>query len=319
MVGSAGDGRISPSNPMEAKWCTVRILITGASGLFGSKLAELALERNFDVYSGFNQDQPAWGIPIQLDVSNKNQVQEVFRKVNPAAVVHAAALTDVDKCETNKQLAWKINVEGAESIVEAAKKSRAFLIYISTDYVFNGEKGNYKEADPTDPIDYYGFTKLKAEELVREMLDEYCIARASVLFGSAPATGKTNFVLWLLDKFKRGERAKIVTDQWNSPTLNTNMAEMTLEVVERKLTGIYHLSGATRISRFDFAALLARTFDFDTNLIVPTSSAEFSWIARRPRDSSLDTAKAHETLRTKPQQIQDAVDRLKRELVGSPR
>lgn len=294
----------------------MKILITGASGLFGSKLAELALEMHHTVYSGFNHDQPVFGVPVQLDISSKNHVREVFTRINPEAVVHAAALTDVDKCETNKELAWKINVEGTRSIVEAAKASRTFLVYISTDYVFNGEKGSYTETDATDPINYYGVTKLKAEKLVQNTLNEYCIARASVLFGSAPSTGKTNFVLWLLNKLKGNEEARIVTDQWNSPTLNTNMAEMTLEIIEQKLTGTYHLSGATRISRFDFARMLARIFSFDVNLIVPSLSAEFSWAAKRPRDSSLSTEKARETLRKKPLQIHEALERLKGELAN---
>jgi dTDP-4-dehydrorhamnose reductase len=145
---------------METKWCQLKLLVTGASGLYGSKLAELATARDFEVYSGYSRDQPACGVPIQFDVSDKNQVAEVFKKVNPEVVVHAAALTDVDKCELDKELAWKINVEGAKNVVEAVKSCHAFLVYISTDYVFNGNAGWYVESDGTDPINYYGFTKL---------------------------------------------------------------------------------------------------------------------------------------------------------------
>jgi len=299
---------------MEAKWYNLRLLITGASGLYGSKLAELATARNYEVYSGYSQDQPAFGAPIKFDVSDKNQVEKAFKKVNPEVVVHAATLTDVDKCETNRALAWKINVDGTKNMAEATKTSQAFLIYISTDYVFNGEKGNYKETDPPDPINYYGVTKLKAEEVVGGMLNEYCIARASVIYGSTPAAGKVNFALWVLNKLKKNEQAKIVTDQWNSPTLNTNMAEMTLEIIERRLTGTFHLSGATRISRYDFAKQIAETFDLDPNLLSPAKSAEFSWAAKRPRDSSLDTTKAQQTLKNKPLQINHALARMKQEL-----
>jgi dTDP-4-dehydrorhamnose reductase len=299
---------------MEAKWYNLRLLITGASGLYGSKLAELATARNYEVYSGYRRDQPAYGALTKFDVSDKNQVEKAFKKVNPEVVVHAATLTDVDKCETNRALAWKINVEGTRHVAEAAKTSQAFLIYISTDYVFNGEKGNYKETDPPDPINYYGFTKMKAEEVVGSMLNAYCIARASVIYGSTPAAGKVNFALWVLNKLKKNEQAKIVTDQWNSPTLNTNMAEMTLEIIERKLTGTFHLSGATRISRYDFAKQIAETFVLDPNLLSPATSAEFSWAAKRPRDSSLDTTKAQQTLKNKPLQINHALARMKQEL-----
>jgi dTDP-4-dehydrorhamnose reductase len=292
----------------------LKLLITGASGLYGSKLAALASTRNYEVYSGYSQDQPAYGTPIQFDISDKNRVEEAFKKVNPEVVVHAAALTDVDKCEINKELAWKINVEGTRNIAEAVKTTRAFLIYISTDYVFNGEIGQYKETDRPDPINYYGLTKLKAEELVKDLICEYCIARASVIYGSTPAAGKVNFALWLLNKLERNEQAKIVTDQWNSPTLNTNMADMTLEIIERKLTGTFHLSGATRISRYDFAKKIAQTFSLNSNLISPSPSTEFSWAAKRPKDSSLDTAKAQQTLKNKPLQINHALERMKQEL-----
>lgn len=292
----------------------MKLLITGASGLYGSKLVELSIANNYEVYSGYSRDQPACGTPVQFDVSDKNRVEKVFKKVGPEVVVHAASLTDVDKCEINKELAWKINVEGARNMAEAVKTSGAFLVYVSTDYVFNGETGQYTEVDRPDPINYYGFTKLKAEELVKDLVGEYCIARASVIYGSTPAAGKVNFGLWVLNKLERNEQARIVTDQWNSPTLNTNLADMTLEVIKRKLTGIFHLSGATRISRYDFAKQIAKIFNFDSNLISPATSTEFFWAAKRPQDSSLNTGKAQQTLKKRPLSIYQALERMKQEL-----
>jgi dTDP-4-dehydrorhamnose reductase len=222
-------------------------------------------------------------------------------------------LTDVDKCETNKELAWKINVEGTKNIVEAAHDAGSFLIYISTDYVFGGEKGLYKETDKPDPINYYGVTKLKAEEIVQTQA-EYFIARPSVIYGSTPAAGKVNFALWLIETLRKSERVKIVTDQWNTPTLNTNLAEMTLEVVERRLTGIYHLCGATRVSRLEFATSIANAFGLDPSLIDPVLSSQFTWPAKRPMDSSLDTSKAQKALQSKPLVMAEALKQLKSEL-----
>ena len=240
-------------------------------------------------------------------------VNEAFKRVKPDVVVHAASVTDVDKCELNKELAWKINVEGTKNIVEAAKNAGSFLIYISTDYVFNGEKGNYKEPDKPDPINYYGLTKLKSEELVQAQA-EYFIARPSVIYGSTPAAGKVNFALWLIDTLRKGERVRILTDQWNTPTLNTNLAEMTMEVVERRLTGTFHLCGASRVSRFEFAELIADTFGLDKTLISPALSSQFTWPAKRPMDSSLDTSKAQQILNNKPLAINEALKKLKFEL-----
>lgn len=295
----------------------MKLLITGASGLYGSKLSEIAVRKNHEVHAGYSRDHPAYGAAVQFDVADKNRVNEVFKKIRPEVVVHAATLTDVDECETDKELAWKINVEGTKNIAEAAKANHAFVVYISTDYVFNGEKGNYKETDAPDPVDYYGVTKLKAEELVQEITEEHCIARGSVIYGALPAAGKINFALWLINKLKGAEKPKLLTDQWNTPTLNTNMADMTLEIIERKLTGIYHTSGATRISRYDFAKQLAQTFNLNADLLMPSTMAEFSWPAKRPKDSSLDTTKAQQTLKNKPLEIRQALEQLKRELVFS--
>ena len=290
----------------------MKLLITGASGLYGSKLAKLAVTRNFEVYSGYNQDLPLYGNLEKFDISNKELVNEAFKRIKPDVVVHAATLTDVDKCELNKELAWKINVEATKNIAEAAKTTGSFLIYISTDYVFNGEKGNYTESDIPDPINYYGLTKLKAEELVKAQ-GEFCIARPSVIYGATPAAGKVNFALWIIDALSKGQRIKIVTDQWNTPTLNTSLADMTVEVLERRLTGIFHLCGATRISRFEFAQLIAEIFELDKSLIDPVKSAQFKWPAKRPMDSSLDTSKAQKILHNKPVEISEALKKLKSE------
>ena len=291
----------------------MKLLITGASGLFGSKLSEIAVSKNFEVYSCDVQELPVCGTFVKFDVSNKEQVNEAFRRVKPDVVVHAATLTDVDKCELNKELAWKINVEGTKNIVEAANNTDSFLIYISTDYVFNGEKGNYNESEQPAPINYYGLTKLKAEELVKTRA-EYFIARPSVIYGSTPAAGKVNFALWLIETLQKGEHVKIITDQWNTPTLNTNLAEMTLEIVERRLAGTFHLCGATRLNRFEFAQQIAKEFDLDKSLIDSALSSQFTWPAKRPMDSSLDTTKAQKTLKNKPLDMNEALKQLKLEI-----
>jgi dTDP-4-dehydrorhamnose reductase len=292
----------------------LRLLITGACGLYGSKLSEMAVARNCEVYASDVQELKVCGSNfIKCDVSNQELVEKTFKIANPEVVVHAATLTDVDKCELNKELAWKINVEGTKNIVEASVKTGSFLVYISTDYIFNGEKGKYKEYDKPDPINYYGLTKLKAEELTKTHA-EFLVARPSVIYGSTPAAGKVNFALWLIEKLSKGERVKIVTDQWNTPTLNSGLAEMTLEVIERRLKGTFHLCGATRLSRYRFAESIAEEFDLDKSLIHPTSSSEFNWPAKRPTDSSLNTLKAQRLLRNKPLKIREALRRLKAEL-----
>ncbi len=290
----------------------MKLLVTGASGLLGSKLCELAIRQGIHVYSAYNRHRPSKGIPVEFDLSEKTKVGHVVERIKPEAVVHAAALTNVDKCEAEKHLSWKINVEGTEVVAKACKKNHAFLLYVSTDYVFDGEKGMYSEKDVTNPINYYGYTKQKGEEAVENSVSEFCIARTSVIYGTAPATGRTNFALWLLDKLGREEPVKIVNDQSNSPTLNINLASMILEILESRLTGTFHLAGATRLTRYQYATALARQFEMDVGLIEPVSSDEISWTAKRPKDSSLNVKKAMQTLANKPLEIQAALGRMKR-------
>lgn len=292
----------------------MKLLVTGASGLLGSKLCELAINRKHDVYSAYSRHRPRIGKIIQLDVSNGNDVETKFGQIEPEAVVHAAALTDVDRCELERELAWKINVEGTRKIAELCSTHHVFLVYVSTDYVFDGEKGMYKETDKPAPVNYYGFTKLKGEESVKNFENQFCTVRSSVIYGSIPATGKMNFALWLLERLGNKEKVAITTNQWNSPTLNINLANMILEVLERKLSGVFHLAGATRISRYEFARSVAETFDLDTNLITAVFSNDIPWLAKRPKDSSLDVDKTCQTLKNKPLQILEALDKMKRDM-----
>jgi dTDP-4-dehydrorhamnose reductase len=305
---------------METGCISLKLLITGASGLYGSKLAKLALDRGIVVYSSDIQGLSIYGNFVKLDISGKAKVDEAFRTIKPDVVVHAATLTDVDKCEMNKELAWRVNVEGTKNIVEASKNAGSFIVYISTDYVFSGEKGCYVESDSPEPINYYGITKLEAETVVMQNMAEsdFFIGRPSVIYGSTPAAGKVNFALWLIETLRKGERVKIITDQWNTPTLNTNLAEMTLEVIERCLSGVYHTCGATRVSRFEFATKIADAFDLDKSLIDKVTSAQFTLPAKRPMDSSLDTTLAQRSLNCKPLTLDKALLRLKEELSQKP-
>jgi dTDP-4-dehydrorhamnose reductase len=292
----------------------LKLLVTGASGLFGSKLAQKATEKGITVYAGSNNGASDFGVQVLFDVSDKNQVDRAFAEAKPDVVVHSAALTDVDKCELNRELAWKINVEGARNMAEASLRAGAFLVYISTDYVFGGEKGCYKETDLTGPISYYGVTKLEAEETCIGIVPDCCIVRPSVVYGAAPAAGKINFALWLHNKLKAGEKLRIVTNQWNSPTLNTSLADMVLDVVDQRLGGVFHLSGASRVSRYEFALRLAETFGLDKALIEPVDASCFNWPAKRPKDSSLDVSKAKQFLRIKPLDLASALAMLKNEM-----
>jgi dTDP-4-dehydrorhamnose reductase len=290
----------------------MRIFITGGSGLAGSKLAEMALARGEQVYSGYAHNQPPYGKEVKFDLLDANGIRDIIERMRPDIIVHSAALTDVDRCEREKDLAYKINVEGTRAIAEAARRAGSYLIYISTDYVFDGQRGLYREEEETNPVSYYGLSKLQGEQFC---LDQGCIARTCVIYGSRPASGKVNFALWLLNALKSGKEARVVTDQFITPTLNSNLAAMVLEAADRHLSGIYHLSGASRVSRYDFACELARAFDLDRRLIIPSQMSDIGWLARRPMDSSLDTSKASRTLKNRPLKLYESLQVLRDELL----
>jgi dTDP-4-dehydrorhamnose reductase len=285
------------------------------SGLLGSKIASISVRKGYETYSGYNDHEATNGTPVKLDICKKREVDKTFEKLKPDVVIHAAALTNVDKCEENNELARKVNIEGTNNITKAAERIKAFLVYVSTDYVFSGGEGLYKETDEPNPVNNYGLTKLEGEKIVTSSNLMWCIARSSVIYGSTLATGKDNFVLWVLNKLRNEEPLRIVTDQCVSPTLNTSLAEMILEILERRLTGVYHLAGATPLNRYEFAKLIAKTFQLDESLIDPARSSEMKWLAKRPRDSSLNVEKASKTLDNKPLKIREALNVLKEEMI----
>ncbi|VVB63246.1 ADP-L-glycero-D-manno-heptose-6-epimerase [uncultured archaeon] len=285
----------------------MKLLVTGGSGLMGSKVAELGLQKGYEVFSGYAHHLPMHGATVKIDLRTDSSVVEAVKAVRPDVIVHTAALTDVDLCETDKNLAYRMNAQATKTLAESAREVGAFTVYTSTDYVFDGSRGMYKEEDATNPVNYYGYSKLQGEL--------YCdaVARTCVIYGSRPASGKVNFALWILERLRKEEAVKVVTDQYITPTLNTNLALMVLELAERKLDGLYHLAGATRISRYDFAVELARNFGLDEGLIIKSRMSEMKWAAIRPVDSSLDTSKASRCLDAKPWSIEEALRTLKNE------
>jgi dTDP-4-dehydrorhamnose reductase len=289
----------------------LKILITGASGLLGQKIAQTALENGHDVHSTYNEHSALLGNPIKLDLTNQNQVLKIINTLKPEAIIHTAAYTNVDDCETNQGIAWKINAEATKNMAEASSKISAHLTYVSTDYVFDGEKGCYREEDQANPISHYGYTKLKGEEIIKEHATKWCITRPSVLYGWL--SHKQNFATWLINNLNQKKEVKILKDQYISPTLNTNLAEMLLEIAERNMTGTLHTAGATRVSRHEFALKLAEVFNLNIDLVKPAKMNEMPWRARRPRDSSLNVSKALTLLNQKPLKLEQALKLMKTE------
>jgi len=287
-----------------------RLLVTGASGLLGSKIVELAREDYESI--PLHNTKPLHPNSLKLDITDQNQVFSLFSKLEPDIVIHTASETNVDKCETEKEHAWKINVEGTRNIAFACSKVGAKLVYISTDYVFDGEKGNYTEQDKPNPINYYGVTKFEGESQVVQHCKNYAILRTSVLYGWHP--WKQNFATWVINELKQNKEITVVEDHYNTPTMADNLAEMAIEAIPKDLQGVYHACGSERIGRYEFARQIAKAFDLNQNLIRPIEMEQLTaWIAKRPRDSSLNTDKIRSQLEAKPLNITEGLDRMKKE------
>lgn len=290
----------------------MRILLTGGSGLLGEKITEKALTKNHTVFSIFRNNHPTNGNQIQVDLTNKKHLLTICDQVNPTCIIHTAAITNVDYCEKNKEIALKTNVDTTRTLTEYAKKKNIQLLYISTDYVFPGDQGNYNETDQTGPINYYGKTKLLGELIVQRH-KKSLILRPSVIYGYQKNASRMNFATWIIDKLDKEAPINIVTDQIVSPTLNTNLAEMILWLQEKQYTGIIHTAGATQISRYDFAEKIASKLGYDTTLLNKITCDDLAWIAPRPKKSSLNISKARK-MGASPWNINKSIDCLAQEI-----
>jgi len=261
-----------------------KLLIIG-TGLLGSSLARMARE---DMQTSFAYNFH----PVEIEGCRSYRgdifdCPELIFSLHPDYVVLTAALTDVDQCESDRKAAWQVNALGPKMVASACQKTSSKLIYISTDYVFDGKKGNYSESDATSPVNYYAESKLAGEHYVQEACADSLILRPSVLYGWNPT--RLNFATWIISELRQGRIINVLTDQHNSPTYASDLAGIILRLKDE--TGLFHASGRERINRYNFALMIAETFDLDSSLIRSVTSDALSWKARRPQDSSLNVSK----------------------------
>lgn len=283
-----------------------KILVTGSTGLVGSQLVKDLVENEFKVYSCFHNSQPKYGIPIQMDISKQEEIIKVLEEIKPNVIVHLAAFTDVEKCEMQKDKADLLNTKATKFLVKESEKNNVFFVYVSTDYVFDGKKGLRKENDIPNPINHYGKSKLEAEKIIKNSSSNFLIIRTSTPFGIH--SDKKNFPLWVKENLEMKNEIHVVIDQFTSPTYVPNLTKMMIDAIKKGITGTINLVGATRISRFEFAKIIAEKFELDSSLIKPIKIQEMKWKAIRPKDSSLDSSKAEKILDKKPKKITHSLD-----------
>ena len=273
----------------------MRILVTGGTGLLGYNLIRVLSPLGYDVYATYHEHEPPQveGVKwLRLNLEEPEAVVGLLNSVKPDVIVHTVAYTDVDGCEVNKERALTVNYIATRVAARQASKYNIFLIYISTDYVFNGEKGLYREDDAPNPVNYYGLTKLLGESAVISALgeDRSLVVRVSGLYGYSP-TGKRNFGVNALEKLLRGEEVPAFVDQYLSPTYAYFLSERIAKAIEKRVSGVIHVAGE-RMSRLEFAKLLVKNLGVSDGLVKPSTMKDLKLIAKRPRDSSLDTSYA---------------------------
>jgi dTDP-4-dehydrorhamnose reductase len=279
----------------------VRILLTGAAGFLGRRLLSLLLERGFDVAAVFHRRAVDVRHP-RLSVVVGDLAEVEIPRADLA--VHAAAVTDVDACEVDRASCWRSNVLATRRVA-----SRLPTIYISTDYVFPGDRGLYREDDLPGPVNFYGLTKLLGEEAV--LARGGWVVRTSGVYGVAG--GKKSFPEAVAERLGRGEPVAAVVDQWYSPTYAGHLAEAVAELLEMgDRPRVLHVAGP-RLSRLEFAVAVAEALRLPRDLVKPVRMAEMRWAARRPRDSSLDASTARRLLRAPFWDLSAALERFKEE------
>ncbi len=293
-----------------------RILIIGSNGMLGQRLTEY-FSKQKDVELLCTSAETKSFIPDieyqQLDITQKHEVKNIITKFFPDFIINAAAYTNVDKAETERELCWKINVNGVDNISFYSWTIDSHLIHISSDYIFDGKNGPYTEIDLPNPISYYGRTKLASENSIKASGTRFTIIRSNVLYGPSKY-GRPDFVKWVYNSLKNSQKIKIVTDQINNPTYIDDLVNGISNVIKNKKEGIYNIGGKELLSRFEFTKIIAKMFNLNTELIIPILTEELNQPAKRTLKSGLINLKAETELNYKPKSIIETLELMKNEL-----
>ncbi|MFL2994714.1 MAG: dTDP-4-dehydrorhamnose reductase [Candidatus Neomarinimicrobiota bacterium] len=281
-----------------------KILITGSTGQLGNSLGKVFKSRYDLVFT--SRTKPNKNTNYFLDITNLLLVKDMVSAISPDIIINLAALTNVDLCESNPDLAHAINFQGVKNLVNVYKGP---IIHLSTDYVFDGKLGQYKENDITNPINVYGVTKYKAEKILLEKSKESLVIRTNVLY-DYQSKAKSSFLNWVVDSLKRGAKIKVVDDQFNNPTWTDSISVVIDRAIKADLNGLIHWGDFDWISRYDFANKIADKFNLQSHLIEPIKTYELNQVAPRPLNGGLDTTLAQNLLRLEPPQIDDCLNQI---------
>ncbi len=274
-----------------------RVFITGASGFVGRHLLKSA-PRNIHILAQYNRSPITKHLnhhiqALQQDLTTASL--EAVRQFGPDVIVHVAAQSSIDECELNPEKARAINVEATRRLAELAKTLGARFIFTSSDVVFDGKQGNYAEHHPVNPINTYARTKIEAEAVIQETLENFVIIRPGLIYGRS-LNGRPNFTEFMYKSLSSGKPVFLFTDQFRTPILVDTLVKIIWQLAQREDTGIFHVGGANRLSRFEMGQILCSLFNLPRNLIRGIPSSAGKQVAPRPLDTSLNSQKIQKLL-----------------------
>lgn len=283
----------------------MKVLITGSNGLLGQKLVKLLANKNdIEVLAtsvGENRIRKISGFNYtSLDITNKNEVEEVFNRFKPNVVINTAAMTNVDACEDKKEECWNLNVNAVQNLIAASEKYDTHLIHLSTDFVFDGENGPYKEEDKPNPLSYYGLSKFEAEKLLQASSIKWSIVRTIIVYGVVEDMSRSNIVLWAKQALEKGNPLTIVNDQFRMPTLAEDLAYACWLIAEKSATGIYNICGKDFMSVLELVNRVADFYGYDKSIITPIASSSLNQAAKRPPKTGFVLDKSYKELEFSP-------------------
>lgn len=295
-----------------------KVLVIGASSKTSEAIVRhLDSENEHEIYL-FALDSAKLVYPPKFEKKSvnyldKKELKKQVYEIQPGIVINCAALTDVDKCEEDKNLASELNEKLVGNLTRICTVMESKLITFSTDYIFNGQNGPYTETDQPDPINYYGKSKHAGENLCITGSNDYAIIRTNVVFGFSQHQ-KKSFIDWLIDKFEEGKEFGVIEGQWCNPTLTDDLAQCVSKIISKNRKGVYHAAGTDWVNRYQIAKKVAQVFEFDENLVKPMSAKKLKQKARRPEKAGLVSLKAETDLNVKFASLETALEMYKFQL-----
>ena len=297
----------------------IKVVITGSNGLLGQSLLNLLLKDkdSYQVY-GFSRGKNRSGREdfnyISIDITEKEELDKKLEQIQPDFIINTAAMTQVDDCETNKQACDILNIDVVKWITSFASKSKTHIIHLSTDFIFDGKKGYYKETDKPNPLSYYGLSKLKSEQVLKDSKINFTILRTILVYGKVFDMSRSNIVLWVREMLEKNKEITIVDDQYRMPTYVEDLAMACKIAMDKKALGIYHISSNTLLSVYEIAQQIAETFDLNKNLIKSISTSTLNQKAPRPAKTGFDLSKTNNELRFYPKSFKEDLQIFKESL-----